>query len=192
MKKYIICILMCFALVGCRTQKQSSEKSTIQLEDKTKSNITVNNSQVVDRSSDFNTSIESSVSRWLETNLKKNTEVSTTTYDTDKPILPETGKPPVKSETNTKTSTEISNIEQQYTYILERQQELIREVDSIRNVVKDLSDYNVKLKTQLEEKKSSETGTKLSWWWIIIPIGFAIFVFLLWRIFSNKLHIWDS
>ena len=44
----------------------------------------------------------------LAENTKTNTEVTETVYDTDKPVNPDTGKPPVIRETTTRTITETS------------------------------------------------------------------------------------
>lgn len=111
---------------------------------------------------------------------QETTEVTTTTkteYDTEKPINPETGKPPVKSEETTTTKKETS-----------KRTENASETDIIKGVSEDTTrNQNSSLKTDLKEQKTESTLFKqIGWCAFALTILLLVILFIVKKIKKRK------
>lgn len=111
---------------------------------------------------------------------QETTEVTTTTkteYDTEKPINPETGKPPVKSEETTTTKKETS-----------KRTENVSETDINKGVSEDTTrNQNSSLKTDLKEQKTESTLFKqIGWCTFALTILLLVILFIVKKIKKSK------
>ena len=102
-----------------------------------------------------NSLLQSEINRFRSENSRLQSDVSSNTikYDTSKPIIPETGKPPVLEETNTKT---LSLLENQLNEVETDKKELSKEntsltvkVTNLENQIEVLSEENEDLKSKI-------------------------------------------
>lgn len=110
MKRAIyILVLLSVILVGCRAPKEL----TTDTKQKEQKNIE-NNISLVDTST-----LDQVVSQAMQKyfNEKLNININNKVYDTEKPADPETGKPPLKEETNISLSKETNELETDSTTI---------------------------------------------------------------------------
>jgi len=93
MKKYLIFALMLIVIAGCKSVP------LVSTETKSNTEIVVNYDILYQREQ----KILEHLDRLERTLFNENVTITTVTteYDTDKPVNPDTGKPPVKSETKT-------------------------------------------------------------------------------------------
>lgn len=147
-----------------------------------KTNVKTNEKTLVDNSKDVDEKKTLSVSENVEksTDVKNNqnekefseTEINTVNYDTSKPIVPETGKPPILSETKIKykKSSEKNNISIENT-----SQKNVNKTDIKEN--SEITEHSIKKddKTQVEkiEIKKAPVLTR-----IIIYVLIACFIWL--------------
>lgn len=111
---------------------------------------------------------------------EETTEVTTTTkteYDTEKPINPETGKPPVKSEETTTTKKETA-----------KRTETSSETNIDKGVSEDTTrNKNSSLKTDLKEQKNESTLFKqIGWCAFALTILLLVILFIVKKIKKHK------
>lgn len=111
---------------------------------------------------------------------EETTEVTTTTkteYDTEKPINPETGKPPVKSEETTTTKKETA-----------KRTETSSETNIDKGVSEDTTrNKNSSLKTDLKEQKTESTLFKqIGWCAFALTILLLVILFIVKKIKKHK------
>lgn len=110
MKRAIyILVLLSVVLVGCRSPKEL----TTDTKQKEQKNIE-NNISLVDTST-LDQVVSQAIQKYF--NEKLNINISNKVYDTEKPADPETGKPPLKKETNVSLSKETNELETDSTTI---------------------------------------------------------------------------
>lgn len=143
MRLFII-LALCFSLAGCKSPKTA----TTDTHQKQLRNI--ENDLKVSRDS----AVYETIARAIQTaiNERLNISLKQTKYDTDKPIDPETGKPPIKEENDINLSKETE------TQIAENASETKASVSSIETIDKG------KDKTKIEGKEKTKTETGLSKW----------------------------
>ncbi len=140
---------------SCKTAQTEVLKTDYEAVNKTKADVTSDVTATNDTKYELENRVDFLQNQLTEIWLKQNTVTLQTDYDTEKPIVPATGKPPVKSEISTKTSSELSEVKQTTDQLCQQLSITMEEVDSIKAVLKDLSDYNEKISAELEQKESS-------------------------------------
>ena len=140
----ILMLLVCLAFFSCKAPKDTALQ-TKQKEDK---NI-VNDLQL-----NYDAKLNEAISQALEKAIREklNIKVNQVKYDTDKPIDPETGKPPIKEETNVDLTKET---EEDIKENMESQTSQSEELD-----IKDKGKQHIKTQNELNE----EITTSPSWW----------------------------
>ena len=98
MRTLILMIALCISLVGCK----SAKNITTDTRQKEQKNVENNISQL--EVSTIDQVVDKAVQKFF--NEKLNADITTTIYDTEKPVNPDTGKPPIKEETNISLSKE--------------------------------------------------------------------------------------
>lgn len=164
MKKIIYILILTFALISCRSPQNIAIDRQVKDQRETENNIELVNTQQLDEV------ISNAVQKAI--NDKLNIDFKHVKYDTDKPVDPETGKPPVKEETNVNLKRETETQTSDTTNIK-------RSVASDTQL-KDKSKEKVKTEIKNKEKQSPA----LKWWqkmFIVIGIvslsGFAIWLY---------------
>lgn len=125
-------------------------------------------------------SLELELNKTRSENTRLNSEVSSkrTEYDTSRPVNPDTGKPPVSSETETHTKSQLEkDIQEKETVIQE-----------FRKEVKTLTTKNSNLELEVESFKQENSDLKsktvpdfnLKWflWGIGIGVGINVAIYL--------------
>ena len=166
MKRTIyLLFLLSVILTGCRTPKTLITDSEFKEQKNIENNISVQESSKIDET------IEQAVQKFFDE--KVNINVNTTIYDTDKPADPETGRHPVKEETNINFNKETK--------------ETIAEIvntETIETTVIQLEDKSID-KSKVNSSEKTETRTGLATWQkvlivvgLIAVIGLILFVVL--------------
>lgn len=181
MKTKTILLLALILLVGCKSQKKLTEdvnqnqavNTEVSKTAETKTDLT--NSVKSDKQTDISTGkIET------ETN---DLETRTTIYDTDKPIVAGTNKPPVKEETIITNRKQIDNKTQSFDKSSDKTEigmhykaSLISEIDSLKQI-----------KASLTSKATIKETANSNWWkWFLAGIAVAIIAYLAWWVAYKK------
>ncbi len=185
-------VIILFLLTGCKPKQILNERIVTkvdssavmrfqsQLNEKTKENETLN--------------VE--INRFREENIRLQNEVSskTTKYDTSKPIIPETGKPPVSEETHTESKTLLeSKLSESETDNRE-----LRKENSSLTVTKTNLEYEVeqlrKENKKLKYKTVQQTGFnfRLAGW--SFAVGLIVGMLLWWKFGSmiKSFRLWKK
>lgn len=169
MKRAIyILLLLSVVLVGCRTPKDTMVQIEQNEDTKKINDIELN----IDNQ--LNEAISQAVQKALSEKLQ--VKLQEIEYDTDKPVDPSTGKPPVKKETNIDLTKETEATSQE----LNEQQKK----EATRSKLTDKSKEDTKTKI----KKKDETKAALKWWQKgFIALGVVCFIsVVVWIIFKVK------
>lgn len=163
--KHLIFILISVLLFSCK----SPQKAVSEL--KQKEDIAINNDITVSDDKHLAELTDKIMQRIIKDRM--NIGVKNTKYDTDKPVDPATGKHPVKEENeiNINKETDVQEMEN-----------IHKEKDSVSSV-QTQDNSQIKAKTDIKTKASTETGLK--WWqkaFIAIGafclIGFSVWLFI--------------
>jgi hypothetical protein len=151
--KLFILLFSCF-LLACKTQKETSIKTDLKIENNTKADIAVDSTNVRKETSTHVETGTKSESVTSEFEGKRTIETTEIEYDTDKPVNPVTGEHPKKRETKTKTTEEgakkeTSSAGGSHSVISQTTQS-----DSTNTHLTDNSDYDTKITEKSEEKMS--------------------------------------
>ncbi|MDR0667137.1 MAG: hypothetical protein LBF90_00775 [Prevotellaceae bacterium] len=150
MSRFITILIFILLLFGCRAVKTESRTET-SVVDTSELSATVGHLETA--------TVEATVSAVVEEQEIKTVETTTVVYDTEKPVVPETGRPPVASETTVKA-----------TVVKGKQtQEVVQTVaaaaitDSTEIQARDVHHVAIKV-------EQSETPVKpaIAYWWYII------------------------
>ena len=181
LSSYLVVFLLPFLILadGCKTTNKSESKSDFKAEVEQSNDIHIQSEESrIDTSSDFGREFQRYFEDYFST---KNFTIESqeTEYDTSQPVNPDTGKPPVKNERETKITSEETTERHSYAelYSMYEHQQTI--IDTLKMEVRDLSkahaSFNIK---ELLKKEFSLNGQILT----PIIVGFAIiFIFLLIR-----------
>ena len=149
---FIIILIPLFS--GCQAKRQISKSDNSKIENKTNADF-VSDSTSVNKTNVIDMKIWDNYYRLIsEYEKKRNFEISQTEYDTDKPVDKETGKPPVKKETNASFNENEVKKEDQYSELYNLISHQTAAVDSLKNVLKDQSNYDVKITDESKIKES--------------------------------------
>jgi len=180
MKKVILfSILMIFPFFGCQLRKSISKSDSLKFENKTKSDVSLDSVSVKKRNTNNLQYWENFHQQVNEYNKKSNLEILEIEYDTEKPIDKCTGRPPIKKEINSKLIENEIKKDSQYTELHQLYLCQNEVIDSLRKVLEDKSDYNIKIEneSQIKEIKSSDwVRTEIITMMLIIAILFIIVV----------------
>jgi Cu/Ag efflux pump CusA len=181
MKKLILFIACLFVFKGCSTEKDFLNKLNLTAKDKTKADIMIDSTSVLKDTSTSHSSFVETIMKILEIDGSHVTEITITEYDTEKPIVEVTGKPPVLRETNKKTTKNIHQIDlnrQDQSSVNNYQTSLS---DSTDVQVQDKSKYDIEQTGSLETKEYKTSKVKLfdiyTMFIIIIVIILAYFIY---------------
>ena len=179
-----IALLLALSLTGCAsTKKLEKMKSDIAL------NADVESKKKTDETTNIKTAAsgETAVTKNTESteNQSKETETKKTVYDTSKPIVPGTGKPPVAEESTT-TERETSN----------KDNKIIEETLSKNNLLveenkrlKQTNDSLLSIKAK-ENTKAETKVTPVNNWWKWTIFGIIIGIILTVLVFHFKFHLY--
>ena len=168
MKKYITLLFLFFFLLGCKTTRPQSVKTDSVVENRTKADRR-SDSLSVKRTNEFdlNQTIESYIMQLLYERSAQ-LDRQETEYDTEKPVIPETGKPPVKKETNTNITEKETNQEIYFRELIDNILRHQQELDSIVASMNDNSRYDIKEVNTSEIKESKRIPVKMA---IFLAVG---------------------
>lgn len=160
MKKttYILLLFSVF-LIGCKTPKNL----TTDTKQKEQKNIE-NNVSIVEA-----TTLDEVMNRAIQKffNEKLNININKKVYDTEKPADPETGKPPIKEETNINLSKETNETTAESAES--------KKTEAIASQLVDKS----KDKSKFEGSEKTKTETGLKWWQKLIS-GIVLAIVGIW------------
>lgn len=161
-------LVLCFSLIGCKSPKTVTTDMHQKEQRNVENDLTVTTDSVVYEA--VARAIQTAINERLDISLKQ------TIYDTDKPIDPETGKPPVKEENDINLKKETG------TQIDENTNETKAGASSSETIDKGKD----KTKTDTAEKVKTETG--LTGWQIMFAVILAGFLtgFVLRKISKTK------
>lgn len=155
--KYIILILSLFCVFGCKPpQKTTTSVQTKEQKDIAKDISLIDDARIYE---EIGRAIQTAISDRL--NLSINTKI----YDTEKPVDPETGKPPLKEETNIDLSKATDTQINDSTHIKRQEENKTKLQDRTKD----------KSKTEGKEKTEQETQMP---GWQKIALGIIAVLFL--------------
>jgi hypothetical protein len=156
LKDDLLCALFILLLLpmSCKTQKDTSSKTDLKIENKTNADVELQSSEVKTENSSKDVEEKANHLKSSEFDGIRTIEENEIEYDTSKPIDPVTGKPPVKKERNKKTTEEgkKKDLKKDESSLYASQNNL--SIDSTGVSLKDNSDYNIKESNKTEERES--------------------------------------
>lgn len=168
MKRFLFLLVLILSLVSCRSPQNVATDKQVKEDKQIEKNIELVDTQEL--AEIISQAMQKVINEKLNINYKQ------VKYDTDKPVDPETGKPPVKEETNIdlnkETDTQISDT---------------TNVDRSLNSGTQLKDKSKeKEKTQVKDK--TKQSPALKWWHkMLIFVGFvSLSGFAIWLYFKIK------
>lgn len=176
--KYVIAFIIGFIIFsGCKPKQILTEKIVTKIDSTA---VTYWQDQYY-RGETKRAILESDLERTRDEYYKLQTDVSKheINYDTGKPINPETGKPPVSSETFTQTKSQLeSEIKEMETVLQEYKIEVNsqeRKISNLNSIVESLTEENKDLK----EKITPTTGfnLRLFFWGVAAGIIISIIIY---------------
>ena len=170
MKSYVlILLLLLIFLIGCKSSKPLiSTNSEIKTEEHIQKDIFSSSSEKQTKQS-----VKSETKTVVE---EEKTITTTTEYDTDKPIDPETGKPPVKSESKTETTKnkkEESKLDENITKNAESESNIIDQSKTEAN--------QDKKESVTEESPKDPYRYRYIFYIITSIISLALVIFICWK-----------
>jgi len=163
--QWVLVWLIILLFMSCSMSKKVSSSSTTSAHDRTQVDV-VQTHERSEQTSSSSTVTMNEVQTVVE-------ETQTVTYDTDKPVDPETGKPPVKSETTSRKTTTTGKQVQEQTQAESNVEEADTFADNTQIDTGEESETTYK-----EEKKTSATPL---WIWVTILLGLIGLLVLLWK-----------
>jgi regulator of replication initiation timing len=163
-------------LVGCKTKHTISEKTIT----KTDSTAIWNLNDSLYKKETQIAILKSDLQRLSDENtrLLNETSMHQISYDTSAPVNPQTGKPPIASESFTISKSTLEETKKEYKTLLQsaslETEYLSRQNQSLQFTVEKLTNEN----KQLTEKTSSSTPLKLKLFIISFFIGFFLCQFI--------------
>ncbi len=148
--------LIAFLATGCKPKQIITEKTITKVD----SNAVMYWQDLYYKCESKNAILEADLKRTRDEYYNLRTEISKheINYDTDKPIVPETGKPPVSSETYTQTKSQLEKkINEMETLVQEYKLEVNsqeRKISNLNIIVESLREEN----NLLKEKTTPTTG----------------------------------
>lgn len=177
-------LFLALLLISCNTQKKVTESVTQKLQSNTevsKENSGTENAELKKNSTSAIDSSNIKALQLFET-WKKNYQANVKTYDTSKPIVPGTDRPPLASETT------ISNIESTDKNLQENSKSEFSKSEMQQLEANFKKQYESKLDSLSEvntslKSKVTEAEKKLSnwYWWMIIGAIIVIGIQLAWK-----------
>lgn len=152
MKTKIVLLVITLFLFGCKTPQKTTSNLKTNQETEVKKDVQTTDEQLV-------AEITNQVISRL-TDEKTEINIKTTEYDTDKPIEPSTGKPPVKKESDLKLNNQKKVNEKE---TIETEKDSVSQTTSSDN-------SRIKEKTVGNSKEVVETGLK-AWQKVLIGVG---------------------
>ncbi len=168
MRKIVFIVLAFVLFTACKTPQKTTSKIQQDQETEVKKDIQISDEKLV-------TEIANQVIDRL-TNETTEINLTSTEYDTDKPVNPTTGKPPIKKESDLKISNQKTVDEKVCTEIKK---------DSVSHAT--TNDNSIlKEKTTVDSKEVIKTGLR-TWQKVLMVIGgFSIVVLILFLIIKFK------
>lgn len=154
-----ICILVLLSVIlaGCRTPKELTTDTKLKEQKNIENNVSVRDSSMVDRV------VIQAVQKAL--NDKLIIKLNRVDYDTDKPIDPVTGKPPLKRETNIKLNKATNKLETDLSAVQTNEFTLSELVDKSKD------------KSKLEDSlKTKETNGFTLWETLGLCVAVSLFI----------------
>lgn len=167
MKRAIyILVLLSVILIGCRAPKNTTTDTRVKEQKDIQNNIKLSQDSAVYET--IARAIQTAINERLNISLKQ------TKYDTDKPIDPETGKPPIKEENDINLTKETNAQITENTNGTKARRSSSELVDKSKD----------KSKSESSEKTKTETGLK---WWqkMFVVIGVSSLIGLILFIISK-------
>ena len=155
MKKAIyILVLLSVLLASCRVPKSAATDTRLNEQKNIENNISLSETSAIDQA------VNQAIQKFFDEKL--NVNISNRVYDTEKPTDPETGRPPLKEETNI-------NLKKQTN---EATFENVRTETKQTNTSQFEDKGTDKSKVESSERTKTETGLA-TWQKILITIGLA-------------------
>ena len=180
-------MLLVIAFSGCSsTKKVEKNKSDIAL------NSELESKKKLDETTNVKTTASGETASLKNTesteNKSKVTETKTTKFDTNQPVVPGTGKPPVAEET-VKTETEVSNKDTKVLEALTTKYNL--QVQENKRL-KQSNDSLLSVKSKESSKSETKETTSFPMWkYISISLGVILLIFVFDKFgFWPKLFVW--
>jgi len=183
----VIGLFLLSSLISCSTQRNSTLSTNTTIDDNVKKDTSHEEfERRVKISSDSISEVKFRL--YVESYEKNiNANINKREYDTDKPIDPTTGKPPLKSETN----IDYTSTEQRHKKEVEALKSVIVSkditIDSLTVINKEQSEQITKFKEQLELTETKQVNVLELWQKVFITIGIVAVILsailILWLIF---------
>lgn len=163
-------------LVGCKTKHTISEKTIT----KTDSTAIWNLNDSLYKKGTLIAILQSDLRRLSDENFRLLNETSThqISYDTSAPVNPQTGKPPVATESFTVSKSVLEQTKKEYETLLQtasvENEILTRQNQNLQLIVEKLTNEN----KQLTEKKSTSPGLNLILFLFGLFFGLILFVLI--------------
>ena len=166
MKKTIYILLLLSAILGgCRAPKNITTNTELKEQKDIENNVSLIEASTIDQA------IDRAMQKFF--NEKLNINISHKGYDTEKPADPETGKPPLKEETNISLSKETN----------EATAETVK-TEITETTASQFEDKSTD-KSKVDSSEKTKTETRLATWQkvlivigLVSVIGFIIFIVL--------------
>ena len=159
----IATVILLLLFIGCKTPLKVTNSQKLEVTDKTQVATTLKQKSKQE--------VEVSTLKTIEKTENVVTTTKTTEYDTEKPINPTTGKPPVKSETETTQTVSSNKITQENTTVAASDTTTIEKTDS--------SKKNVTIEAEQEHSEKKQLPNIL--WWAVSIIGVGILALVFWK-----------
>jgi cobalamin biosynthesis Mg chelatase CobN len=160
--KYTTTLLL-LLFIGCRAPLKVADSQALKVTDKTQ--------VATSEKKESKTEAEVSTAKLTDEAECVVTTTKVTEYDTDKPVNPDTGKPPVKSETETVQAASRGKKEQEVTQS--------SAVDTASYTATDSSRKDVGIEVQ--HQHSEKRQLPAIFWWAVSIVAVGVLALIFWR-----------
>ncbi len=170
-----------FFLVGCKTKHTITEKTITKIDSTAIWNL---NDSLYKKETQISI-LQSDLQRLSDENLRLMNETSThlISYDTSAPVNPQTGKPPVATESFTVSKSTLEETKKEYETLLQtvniENESLTRQNHNLKLTVEKLTNENKQFTEKLTT--SPALNFKLFFAGLLIGVGISFFVYIILR-----------